>query len=76
MTDSRDDDFRVRPDGLTTRLEAYRPGDKVMLLVARRDQLVRLPVVLGRDPGNAWKLEPDPKATDTQKAHRRAWLQE
>ena len=45
------DDVRVRADGLAARLEQYRPGDKVQVLVARRDRLTRLDVTLGSDPG-------------------------
>lgn len=33
------DDVRVRNDGLVSRLEQYRPGDRISLLVARRDRL-------------------------------------
>src|ERR1044071_4888990 len=36
------DDFRVRADRLENRLEQYKAGDKVMFLVARREQLVRM----------------------------------
>ena len=45
------DDVRVRADGLAARLEQYKAGDKVQLLVARRDRLTRLDVTLGSDPG-------------------------
>ena len=45
------DDVRVRADGLTARLEQYRPGDKVAVLVARRDRLTRLDVDAGRRAG-------------------------
>ena len=34
--------YRVRPDQWEARLEAFKPGDKVPLLVARREQLVTL----------------------------------
>jgi predicted metalloprotease with PDZ domain len=61
------DDVRVRADGLATRLEQYRPGDKVTLLVARRDRIVRLEATLGADPGRPWRLEVRPDATDAQK---------
>ena len=40
------DDFRVRADRLDNRLEQYRPGDQVTLLVARREQLMRLDLTL------------------------------
>lgn len=68
------DDVRVRPDGLTTRLEQYRPGDQVQLLVARRDKLTRLDATLGTDPGRPWRLELRPDATEEQKARVLAWL--
>ena len=38
------DDFRVRPDQLEGRMEQYVVGDRVSLLVARRDRLIRLEV--------------------------------
>ena len=62
------DDVRVRADGLAARLAQYRPGDKIALLVARRDRLTKLDVTLGADPGRPWRLESAPNATDEQKA--------
>jgi predicted metalloprotease with PDZ domain len=70
------DDFRVRADGLDKRLEQYTPGRAVTLLVARRDELVRLPVTLGREPADAWRLEGRPDATPEQLARRKAWTGE
>ena len=70
------DDFRVRVDGLAGRLEQYQPGRAVSLLVARRDELLRLPVTLGREPADAWRLEAKPDATAEQQARRRAWMRE
>jgi predicted metalloprotease with PDZ domain len=67
------DDFRVRADGLDRRLEQYAPERAVTLLVARRDELVRLPVTLGREPSDTWRLEPKADATPEQQAHRKAW---
>jgi predicted metalloprotease with PDZ domain len=68
------DDVRVRADGLGTRLEQYQAGDKVQLLVARRDRLTRLDVTLGSDPGRPWRLEPRADATAEQKARVIQWL--
>lgn len=68
------DDYRVPPDGIESRLKAYRPGEKATLLVARRDRLTRLPVTFGEKPKNLWKLEARPDATEEQKAHLAAWL--
>ena len=36
------DEFRVRADRLDARLDQYRAGDRVSVLVARRDQLLRI----------------------------------
>ena len=44
------DDFRVRADRFENRLEQYRPGDKVSMLVARREQLLQVDVTLGVEP--------------------------
>ncbi len=68
------DDVRVRADGLTARLDQYKPGDKVALLVARRDKLTRIDVTLGSEPGRAWRLEVAPNASAEQKARLTAWL--
>jgi predicted metalloprotease with PDZ domain len=51
------DDLRVRAGQLEMRLAQYRPGDKVEVLVARRDALQRIPVTLGTEPYDAWRLE-------------------
>ena len=63
------DDIRVRADGLAARLEQYKPGDKISVLVARRDRLMKIDVTLGAEPGRAWRLEPLPNATAEQQAH-------
>jgi predicted metalloprotease with PDZ domain len=67
-------EFRVRPNQLDQRLDAYTPGEKVTLLVARRDELKRLEVVLGTAPDNAWQLELRPDITAGQRAHLTSWL--
>ena len=41
------DDVRVRADGLAARLDQYKPGDKMSVLVARRDRLMKIDVTLG-----------------------------
>ena len=68
------DDFRVRADRLDERLQQYRVGDKVMLLVARREQLIRLEVTLDREPARGWRLEltTNPSSEQTQRMSR--WL--
>ncbi len=67
------DDFRVRPDQIAQRLENYRPGDKVSILVSRRDRLMRVPLTLGEEP-KKWQLEIRPDATESQKRNLEKWL--
>jgi len=68
------DDVRVRADGLVARMDQYKPGDKVSVLVARRDRLVKFDVTLGPEPGRPWRLETLANATADQKARLSAWI--
>jgi predicted metalloprotease with PDZ domain len=68
------DDFRVRADQLENRLTQYQAGDKVGVLVARREQLQRIPVTFGAEPIRSWRLEAIPSATDTQRQLLDGWL--
>jgi predicted metalloprotease with PDZ domain len=68
------DAFRVRADQLSPRLDQYKPGDKVRLLVARRDQLMTLDIQFGTEPPRQWRLEVNPGATETQQRQRDRWL--
>jgi predicted metalloprotease with PDZ domain len=68
------DDYRVRADRLDNRLDQYRPGDKVTLLVARREQLQRLEVTFGTEPPRSWRLEVNPSANEAQQSSRGRWL--
>ncbi len=68
------DEFRVRADQLTTRLEQYKPEDKVTFLVARRERLHRVDVRLGAEPPRQWRLEIDPEASEEQVRQRERWL--
>lgn len=67
-------EFRVRADRWDNRLEQYKPGDRVSLLVARREQLLRLDATLAPEPPRQWRLEPNPDASEAQKAGLIAWL--
>ncbi len=68
------DDLRVRADGLVARMDQYKVGDRIRLLVARRDRLVTLDVTLAPEPGRPWRIQPRPDATTEQKARLAAWL--
>ena len=67
-------DRRVTADQLNRRLDEYAPGERVSILVARRDQLLRLELELASQPPTAWDLEIDPAASETQRARLAAWL--
>jgi predicted metalloprotease with PDZ domain len=68
------DEFRVRADQLNLRLDQYKAGDKVALLVARRDQLLRLDLEFGIEPARQWRIEVNPAAADTTQQQRARWL--
>ncbi len=68
------DEFRVRADRWDNRLDQYKPGDTVTLLVARREQLTRLPLTFAADPPRQWRLEVNPSATERQKPQLSHWL--
>ncbi|HEY6548246.1 MAG TPA: PDZ domain-containing protein, partial [Vicinamibacteria bacterium] len=65
--------FRVRADQWDTRLESYKPGETVDVLVARRDRLVTLRATFAKEP-LVRKLEALKEATEEQKQRLRAWL--
>jgi predicted metalloprotease with PDZ domain len=67
-------DFRVRADRLETRLDQYRPGERVTLLVARREQLQRLELTFGPEPTRSWRVEVDASATADQQKASAEWL--
>jgi predicted metalloprotease with PDZ domain len=68
------DEHRVRPEGWDARMEAYRPGDRVTILVTRRDRLTRLRATLEAEPRAAWRLEPLHNPTEHQRARFAWWL--
>jgi predicted metalloprotease with PDZ domain len=68
------DEFRVRADQLNARLDQYKAGDTVTLLVARRDQLRRLELELGAEPPRQWRVEVDRAAGNIEQQQRTRWL--
>jgi predicted metalloprotease with PDZ domain len=69
------DERRVRADQLARRLDDYQPGDRVTVLVARRDQLLRVPVTVSSEPPHRWELEIAPGASTAQSSRLQSWLQ-
>ncbi|MGH2670626.1 MAG: M61 family peptidase, partial [bacterium] len=68
------DDFRLGRDGLDGRLAQYHPGDKVTLLISRRDQLRRREITLGAAPARGARLEIRPDVSAEQTTRLEAWL--
>jgi predicted metalloprotease with PDZ domain len=69
-------DERILPEFWSKRMDQYRPNERVSILIARRGRLLRLEATFAAEPPSRFRIEPDPKATDEQKAHRKAWLGE
>lgn len=67
-------DERVPPEGLSDRLERYRPEEQVEVLIARRGRLVRLPLTFGGPPADTWDLEVREDSTVSQRLARESWL--
>lgn len=68
------DNFRVRQDQWEGRVETFKPGDTVSMLVARRDELMRFNITLDKAPTDDWNVSVRPDATQEQQQHLNAWL--
>jgi predicted metalloprotease with PDZ domain len=68
------DDYRVTAKQFADRLKQYQPGDSVGVLIARRQRLSTLRLVLGEEPAKTWKLSVVDKPTDDQKQRLADWL--
>ena len=66
--------YRLRPDQLEARLEVHRPGESLPLLVARRERMLAVDIVIGDAP-RPLKLDEDPDSTAEQVERRRVWLE-
>jgi predicted metalloprotease with PDZ domain len=67
-------EVRVRASQLESLLTQYQPGTSVSVLLARRDQLLRLNVVLGSETRRRWMLEMRSDGTPEQLVHLNSWL--
>ena len=66
--------YRVTAGNWSTRLMQYQPGESVEVLIARREHIERLRLVLGEAPGESWKISLAKEPSDAQKQQLRAWL--
>jgi predicted metalloprotease with PDZ domain len=67
-------DLRVRPDQWETRAETFKVGDRVSVLVSRRDELKRIEMTIAKEPMVEWRLTEASGATDEQKKNLERWL--
>jgi len=68
--------YRLRAEQWPARLDSYKPGETVKLLIAHRDLLQEVPFVVTADNPASWQLEVRPDATHAQQSHLKAWLRE
>jgi predicted metalloprotease with PDZ domain len=68
-------EFRVRADRFDARIDQLRPGERVSLLLARRDQLLRIEVTLGTEAPRSWRLDFLPSVPEPVTRLRDRWLQ-
>ncbi len=66
--------YRILPGNWPSSLEAFKPGQVVEIIVARRGELktIRMPIV--EEKPQSWTLEVRTDATAEQKARLNAWL--
>lgn len=67
-------EIRVAGAEWPSRLERYRDGETVKLLVARRGRLMTIEMQVEDEAPASWALEVNPQATEQQKANLAAWL--
>ena len=70
------DGFRVRADRLDERLQQYRSGDIVTIVLARRERLLTIELTLATEPPREWRLEVLPTLSSSQADHLASWLKQ
>jgi predicted metalloprotease with PDZ domain len=68
------EDDRIHYDQWAKRMECFQPGEKVSILISRRDRLQRLDAIFGQEPPRQWGLEANPDASPAQTAQRSDWI--
>ena len=68
------DGYRVRPDQWEARLDAFRPGTTLPLLVARREKLLTIDITATAAPEKLGRLEVDPDAAAEARARFDSWV--
>lgn len=66
--------IRLRTADWPSRLELYKDGERLQVLIARRDELKTIEIPIERSAPPSWTLEVSPQATPEQQANLQAWL--
>lgn len=67
------DGYRVTAGNYEKRLGYYRPGESLVLLLARRGKLLKTEAVAAARPGKNWQLKSRDKATGANMRARKNW---
>ena len=65
--------FRVY-DNFGTRLKQYSVGDEIEILISRRGEILKMPIVIAGQPNQSWKFRLQPKPRWKAKKLREGWL--
>jgi predicted metalloprotease with PDZ domain len=65
---------RIPPEQWDAKLANYHPGEKIVVLISRRNSVMQIEMILGKEPEDRWNLETDPQATPEQRKHLDSWL--
>jgi predicted metalloprotease with PDZ domain len=68
------DQYRVTNGNWSSRLKQYQPGESVEVMIARRERIERLRLLLGEEPKASWKLAAVKEPSDEQKQQFKEWL--
>lgn len=68
------DEYRVQHSSWSSRKKQYQPDDAAKLLVARRGQLLEIPVTFAAEPLKLWQIEANPDADEAALNRRKEWL--
>ena len=68
------DGYRVLAEQWPSRMDQYKPGDQIELLISRRGELKKVSLSLAAEAPKKWRLEVKPDATDEQKDRLEKWL--
>ena len=70
------DGIKANAKSLNERLKDYQPGDKIQVTVFHQDELITLPVTLGKPQTDSYQLAVKDDLSPAEKANLVGWLGE